>query len=72
MQGLIDIADDDESDDGTDEMIEAYEDDREYGVDDFEDEEFMPDEDEGGETTQGEGKGEYDSENYDDYIDEKF
>ena len=72
LQGLIDIADDDESDDGTDEMIEAYEDDREYGVDDFEDEEFLPDEDEGGETMQGEGKGEYDSENYDDYIDEKF
>lgn len=75
LQGLIDIADDDGADDATDEMIKEYEEDREYGVDDFDDEEFMPDDDDGesdGESAKGKDDGEYDDENYDDYIDEKF
>lgn len=74
LQGLIDIADDDGADDATDEMIKEYEEDREYGVDDFDDEEFMPDDDgeSDGESAKGKDDGEYDDENYDDYIDEKF
>ena len=74
LQGLIDIDDDDGADDATDEMIKEYEEDREYGVDDFDDEEFMPDDDgeSDGESAKGKDDGEYDDENYDDYIDEKF
>ena len=57
LQGLIDIAEEEE--DSTDEFIKEY---QEYEIYD-EDEEYEEDDEE---------EGEYDNENYDDFIDEKF
>ncbi len=72
LQGLIDIAEEDDGEgDETDEAIKEYE---EYGVDDFDDDDdFDEDEDfDDEEDDEEEGDAEYDNENYDDFIDEKF
>ena len=71
LQGLIDIAEEDDGEgDETDEAIKEYE---EYGVDDFDDDDdFDEDEDFDDENDEEGEDAEYDNENYDDFIDEKF
>ena len=63
LQGLIDIAEEDEEEvDSTDDLIKEY---QEYDIDDIDD----IDEDESDEFDE---EGDFDNENYDDFIDEKF
>lgn len=68
LQGLIDLADEDDEDEAVNAMVDQYEDDEDYDDEDYDDEDYDDEDYEDGEE---DGK-DFDDNAYDDYIDEKY